>query len=485
MDKTRLKVILTLAMSVVGCSSAGEEADTSRNAEAFFTPKATTVYQIKSAATGKCIGVVNNSTANNAAVEARTCNGSAGQNFTLASVATGYYAIKNGNSLKCLDVTGKSTADGAAVIQYTCNNSSTNQQWAIADTTGGMVRLTAHHSGKVMEVSLGATADGTFIVQRNWNGAKYQQFQIASGGTCSGQANGTSCGSGQVCYGGTCQAGCYIGGAFVSSGAANAANICQICSPAKSTTGWSNNDGATVACGSCGGTAACVNMAPGSCSKTASTYYRDADGDGYGDPATSAASCSPLSGYVSRAGDCDDGDGYVHPGGLGHCQSYENPNSYDNNTLNTCTSNGTWSQITCPYGCAAGQCRSLETVTLSGQVTCGAVQCPTYQGCAFTSTGGDYHAVCNVGTASYFSLCDGPSDCSGGQVCCYINGIYAHQTQCMDSSSCPYPYNMGLTQGFLVCNPNVGACPAGTTCQLVTGSSAFSANLAFSIYTCR
>jgi len=41
------------------------------------------------------------------------------------------------------------------------NNSSTNQQWAIAEVSSGVVRLTAHHSGKVAEVNKGATADGT------------------------------------------------------------------------------------------------------------------------------------------------------------------------------------------------------------------------------------------------------------------------------------------------------------------------------------
>jgi hypothetical protein len=140
------------------------------------------VYQIRSAATGKCVGIVGNSTADNAKVEIRTCSGAAGQNFTISTVATGYYAIKNTKSLKCLDVSGKSTAEGASIVQYTCNSSSTNQHWAITDAASGL-RLTARHSGKVMEVSLGATADGTQVVQRTWNGATYQQFQLATA-TC-------------------------------------------------------------------------------------------------------------------------------------------------------------------------------------------------------------------------------------------------------------------------------------------------------------
>ena len=135
---------LLLALLVTGCSSVGEQVEWSQS-QLTIDPSA--AYQIKSAVTGKCIGIAGNSTANSAKVEMRTCNGSVGQNFKIASVATGYYAIKNTNSLKCLDVNGKSTADGASIIQYTCNNSSTNQQWAIAEVSAGVVRLTAHHSG--------------------------------------------------------------------------------------------------------------------------------------------------------------------------------------------------------------------------------------------------------------------------------------------------------------------------------------------------
>jgi hypothetical protein len=356
-----------------------------------------------------------------------------------------------------------------------CNTCATGTCTPVTDLTGcgtGAVCV----GGSCITCSQGASCTPSNACQTGTISCTTGASQCVANGT---QPNGTGCGSGKVCSGGNCQTGCWIGGNFILSGAAGP-SPCQVCNPAKSTTGWSNNDGATVACGTCGGMAACVNMAPGSCSKTATTYYRDADGDGYGDPANSTSSCSALSGYVSQGGDCDDSDGWVHPGGLGHCESYISPSLYDYNTLNTCNSNGTWSQVTCPNGCSAGQCRSLETVAFAGQVTCGALQCPTFQGCAFTSSGGDYHAVCNAGSASYSSYCDGPSDCSGGQVCCYISGVYAHQTQCMDSSSCPYPYNMGLTQGFLVCNPNVGGCTPPASCQMETAS-----NIAFSIYTCR
>jgi len=46
----------------------------------------------------------------------------------------------------------------------------------------------------------------------------------------------------------------------------------------------------------------------------APTWYLDADGDGYGDPGTSQASCSQPHGYAAIADDCNDSDAAYHPG---------------------------------------------------------------------------------------------------------------------------------------------------------------------------
>ena len=43
----------------------------------------------------------------------------------------------------------------------------------------------------------------------------------------------------------------------------------------------------------------------------AETWYRDGDGDGYGDPDNSFTSCDALTGYVSDGTDCDDDDSSV------------------------------------------------------------------------------------------------------------------------------------------------------------------------------
>jgi hypothetical protein len=49
------------------------------------------------------------------------------------------------------------------------------------------------------------------------------------------------------------------------------------------------------------------------------TYYADADGDGYGNVASTVADCSAPAGYVSTATDCDDTRSSVHPGATETC----------------------------------------------------------------------------------------------------------------------------------------------------------------------
>jgi hypothetical protein len=63
------------------------------------------------------------------------------------------------------------------------------------------------------------------------------------------------------------------------------------------------------------GTCSCSKCATGPCA----VYYLDNDGDGYGDPASTAVGCAagpPPSGgkYVTNNTDCDDGDARVYPG---------------------------------------------------------------------------------------------------------------------------------------------------------------------------
>ncbi|HND29046.1 MAG TPA: putative metal-binding motif-containing protein, partial [Myxococcota bacterium] len=54
-----------------------------------------------------------------------------------------------------------------------------------------------------------------------------------------------------------------------------------------------------------------------------STWYRDADGDGYGDSARSVLQCDAPSSYISQGGDCDDAAAAVNPGASEVCNTLD------------------------------------------------------------------------------------------------------------------------------------------------------------------
>mgnify|MGYP002525524910 CR=1 FL=1 len=55
-----------------------------------------------------------------------------------------------------------------------------------------------------------------------------------------------------------------------------------------------------------------------------STFYRDADGDGYGDAETTTAACDVPADHVADATDCDDGSAARAPGLTEVCDGLDN-----------------------------------------------------------------------------------------------------------------------------------------------------------------
>ena len=58
-------------------------------------------------------------------------------------------------------------------------------------------------------------------------------------------------------------------------------------------------------------------------SPCSTVLYRDADEDGYGDPARVIVSCAQPGGYVLTAGDCNDASAAVHPGATEACNGID------------------------------------------------------------------------------------------------------------------------------------------------------------------
>ncbi len=74
----------------------------------------------------------------------------------------------------------------------------------------------------------------------------------------------------------------------------------------------------------------------GACPPT--TWYRDADGDGYGNPSVTQSSCTQPAGYVANNTDCYDGNILAHPGQTNYYTTNRGDGSFDYDC------NGTWDQ---------------------------------------------------------------------------------------------------------------------------------------------
>ena len=154
----------------------------------------------------------------------------------------------------------------------------------------------------------------------------------------------------------------------------------------------------TTACS--GETIICQNAEQG-----LTTYYEDADGDGYGNPNVSTQACSQPAGYVANNTDCNDANAAVHPGATEVC------NGIDDNC------NGVVDEGNPGGGLACGSCNQGTTLCSSGAIIC---QNP-FQGLTtyYMDADADGYGDPNVST----------------QACTQPPGYVANNTDCNDADA--------------------------------------------------
>ena len=306
-------------------------------------------------------------------------------------------------------------------------------------------------------------------------------------------SDGLVCGAGEVCSGGACGAGCYIGGKFYLPSGQNPANGCQICQPASSTSAWSlASNGA--GCGP--GGLICDN---GLCSAgcyIGTTFYAA----GTPDPTSVCMACQPAvltTGFSMLPNFASCGGGKICASGT--CKlgcaiggTYYAPNAVNPGdpclSCQPSTSTSAWSNAgdgtACTMGgnvCIAGACQ--PGCLIGGSVYAAGALEPGHpcQGCVPTQS-----------TTTWTTLSDG-SNCGSGEVCvtgacqagCYISGNFyapgpnpagaggngdpACETCAPAQSTTAWsPYNQGSACG----NPySSGATCSGTKCCGATGTA--------------
>jgi hypothetical protein len=171
------------------------------------------------------------------------------------------------------------------------------------------------------------------------------------------------------------------------------------------------------------------------------TYYRDSDGDGFGDATMQLLVCGAPAGYVSAGGDCDDTRPFVSPVGVEQCDASATPLDEDcDGSINE------------DCACADGETRACGGGSpVQGACRAGVQRCiaGAWAGCSGNIDPGTLTETCN----GLDDDCDGMVDETLLATNCYL-----------DSDSDGYGSGAAITT--LCADPartDVGRCPSGYT----------------------
>ncbi|PPK93142.1 GH43 family beta-xylosidase [Kineococcus xinjiangensis] len=136
------------------------------------------VFTIVNRNSGKCLDVINASTADGANVRQWTCNGNNAQKWRFEDRYNEHSRIINVASGKVLDIANCQTGDGANVQQWTGLGNACQEFQPATAALGGWVHITNRNSGKVLDVENCSTADGANVRQWSRLGNACQHWQL-------------------------------------------------------------------------------------------------------------------------------------------------------------------------------------------------------------------------------------------------------------------------------------------------------------------
>ncbi len=182
----------------------------------------------------------------------------------------------------------------------------------------------------------------------------------------------------------------------------------------------------------------------------AATWYRDADGDHFGDPDDSLPSCFPLAGYVADSSDCDDTDAFVNPDSEELCDGVDNDCDGETDE-DSATDASTWFRDLDGDGFGDADHSTVACYTpddyVENPADCDDLESSTYPGATEYCDGVDNN--CNdvvdegaVDTSTWFQDSDGDGY---GNVAIHTDsceppsGFVGDNTDCDDLESSTYP----------------------------------------------
>jgi hypothetical protein len=159
------------------------------------------------------------------------------------------------------------------------------------------------------------------------------------------------------------------------------------------------------------------------------TYYRDADGDGYGSATVTTQACSLPAGYVTTGTDCDDSKLSVHPGAAEQC------NGIDDNCNGTVDEGNPGGGVACTTG-LSGICSAGTTSCASGAVACVQTNQPRAETC--NGLDDDCNGVVDNGNPGGGVSCTTGKlgICAAGTTACTAGAVACSQNQAATTETC-------------------------------------------------